>query len=50
MVDDSQCVDARGSGGEAACIRATSTLTPNNSGPPNPLTVCGGGEAAAADD
>ena len=42
---------AEGGGwGAAPCIRATSTRTPTDPGPPNPLTTCGSGVAGAADD
>ena len=48
--DDAQCIAEGGGGGGAACIWATSTGNPTNPGPLNPLTACGGGVAAAADD
>ena len=48
--DDAECVGEGGSGGGAACIPATSTITFTDPGPPNPLTICGGGVAATADD
>ena len=48
--DDGECVGEGGSGGEAACVWATSTLTPTNLGPPilSPSVVVA--LAAAADD
>ena len=49
-MDDAECVGEGGSGDGATCIRVMSILTPTNPGPPKPLTVCGGGVAAAANE